>query len=142
MKTLHLFSVALMLVMLSACSHQEDKKSLIANASADMSIDGMVCAMGCAKAIEKELSTKNGIVAISVNFEENTAHVEFDKDVISETDIEKEIESLNEGQYKVEKIEAKSKKVEEVKGGGDNKISVRDGGFSFPQLLTYFMNNL
>ena len=56
--------------------------------SVQMKVDGMVCAMGCAKYIQEQVADLNGVVASNVNFEEGSAVFEFDKSVLSATEIE------------------------------------------------------
>jgi Cu+-exporting ATPase len=69
------------------------------NEKVSVVVEGMACAMGCANAIENTLNKTEGIVSASVNFEEGTADVEFDPEVISKEDILKTIESVNGGDH-------------------------------------------
>lgn len=122
-----------------------------------MKIDGMVCAMGCAKYIEDEVGKIQGVVAGKVNFENETASFEFDQAVLSAKEIETYINQIHDGQYQAEiitkskpiegnhsnpetssneevsKINSKTKSLQEVR----KKIN-----FSFPELFTYFLNQL
>ncbi|HLF51011.1 heavy-metal-associated domain-containing protein [Flavobacterium sp.] len=46
--------------------------------TATFNIEGMTCAMGCAKTIEKELAGMDGVQKATVDFDKKTATVEFD----------------------------------------------------------------
>ena len=48
------------------------------NAAVSMTIEGMVCAMGCAAVIEKKLNATPGIAKASVDFPSKKALIEFD----------------------------------------------------------------
>lgn len=54
------------------------KASLEEAAYAKMTIEGMVCAIGCAATIEKNLNKTFGIASAKVDFESNTAWVVYD----------------------------------------------------------------
>ena len=47
-------------------------------ASASFNIDGMTCAIGCAKTIEKELNDTQGVKTATVDFDKKTAVIEYD----------------------------------------------------------------
>jgi copper chaperone CopZ len=69
------------------------------NEKVSVVVEGMSCAMGCANTIEKTLNKTEGIVSATVNFEEGTADIEFDPEVISKEDILTTIESVNGGDH-------------------------------------------
>lgn len=46
--------------------------------TATFNIEGMTCAMGCAKTIEKELAGMDGVQKATVDFDKKTATVEYD----------------------------------------------------------------
>lgn len=59
-------------------------------ANIDFKIEGMTCAMGCAKTIEKELANLEGVKEAKVDFESTVATLELDptrvnQDLILET---------------------------------------------------------
>ncbi|HAW52162.1 MAG TPA: heavy metal transporter, partial [Flavobacteriales bacterium] len=64
-----------------------------------LKVEGMVCAVGCAKYIEKEVSHLSGVAGCSVNFEEGTAHIDFSSDLMSQEKILDVINNLSDGQY-------------------------------------------
>jgi copper chaperone CopZ len=70
--------------------------------TASFSIEGMTCAMGCAKTIEKELSEMEGIQKATVDFEKKTATVAFDTTLQSPESLTKTVEGAADGNtYKV-----------------------------------------
>lgn len=69
---------------------------------ANFTIDGMTCAMGCAKAIEGDLSDLNGVKEASVDFDTKIATVSFDANVQDLASLTKTIEATADGEsYKV-----------------------------------------
>lgn len=48
------------------------------NTVASLTIDGMICEMGCAKVIENKLNELDGVSTAEVNFETKTASISFD----------------------------------------------------------------
>lgn len=109
-----------------------------------MSVEGMVCAMGCAKFIEDKVASLEGIVESSVDFEEGTAYFEFDKTALSSEQIEDFINSIHDGQYKA-KITS-LEKMEEQSSSEDSEESLSSVGervnINFPQLFTYFIKRI
>lgn len=97
-------------------STEEAAPTFTANAEVDMKIDGMMCSKGCKGAIEECLKGKEGVSIAAVNFEEGTAHVEYDNTLISEDDIFESVNSLNEGAYQANKVDAAEEVVEETEG--------------------------
>ena len=65
-------------------------------------IEGMTCAHGCAATIEKNLNNTDGIQKATVDFDNQTAVVSFDKAKLSKASIISVIEESNGGEaYKV-----------------------------------------
>ena len=78
--------------------------------TASFKIDGMTCAMGCAKTIESKLSKMNGVQKATVDFDKKQATVEFDAAVISPENLSKTVESTGDGEtYKVSGMQTKGK---------------------------------
>jgi len=70
--------------------------------TASFEIEGMTCAMGCAKTIEKELSNLDGVEKATVDFDKKTATVVFDKTVQNQNSFTKVVEATGDGKtYKV-----------------------------------------
>ena len=77
---------------------------------ASFKIDGMTCAMGCAKTIESKLSKMNGVQKATVDFDKKQATVEFDAAVISPENLSKTVEATGDGEtYKVSGMQTKGK---------------------------------
>lgn len=67
-------------------STPESKKILNPDAvytNASFEIEGMKCAMGCAKVIEKNINQMDGVKEVKVDFESKTATVSFDEQLAS-----------------------------------------------------------
>ena len=78
--------------------------------TASFKIDGMTCAMGCAKTIESKLSKMNGVQKATVDFDKKQATVEFDAAVISPENLSKIVEATGDGEtYKVSGMQTKGK---------------------------------
>lgn len=117
MKTLStLFSVLVLVVVISCNSPEKEvEKSIeiiktekitpgsVGKTIASIGIEGMTCAVGCAKKIENKLKATTGVTSASVVFEDKVAKIEFDDAQISEEDLIKLIEE--QGDYKVNKVE-------------------------------------
>ena len=110
-----------------------------------MEVEGMTCAMGCAKYIEEKVGGMEGVVASTVNFEEKIATFEFDKTTISSEAIQEFISNIHDGQYKAKiavsdsnvEIEDKDAEAEEATVSMSERIDI-----SFPQLFTYFIKKI
>ncbi|MFH0830207.1 MAG: heavy metal-associated domain-containing protein [Candidatus Aenigmatarchaeota archaeon] len=61
-----------------------------------LKLNGMTCD-GCAAVIEKELGARKGITSIHVDFKNRLAHIEFDGDCSSKSEIRQEIINLGYG---------------------------------------------
>jgi mercuric ion binding protein len=74
-------------------------------AKVTVNIEGMSCAIGCAKAIEEKLSHLNGVQNATVDFDEKLATVNFDAAVLSSEDILATIEGAADGKtYKAKEV--------------------------------------
>lgn len=70
--------------------------------TASFTIDGMTCAIGCARTIEKELSETNGVQKAAVDFDKKTATVAFDSSQQTPENLTKIVEATADGKtYKV-----------------------------------------
>ena len=54
------------------------KNTNISYTKSEFNIEGMTCAMGCAKTIENKLAHTNGVKSVTVDFEKTLATIEFD----------------------------------------------------------------
>ena len=71
---------------------------------ATFQIEGMTCAMGCAKTIEGKLAKLDGVSSAKVDFESKTATVEFDNGKQNPESIKETVEKIANGAYKVENM--------------------------------------
>jgi len=111
--------------------------------AADYKIDGMVCAMGCAKTIEDEIGDIEGVSVSSVDFESGKAHFEFDESKVSEDAIVSKINSLADGQYKAGEWVEESEEEEEVEASEvEDQVEVSFSSIEIPNLFTYLIKNL
>ncbi len=155
MKTVNIFLSILILTILS-CSDSTnnevvEQKTEISTENvmvADYAIDGMVCAMGCAKTIQDELADMNGIASCNVDFESGKAHVEYDKTQLSENDVIAVIEGLADGKYKVSEWKEEQEELddtEEVEGEDTESSSITEvslPSFEIPNLFHFLFNQL
>ncbi|TYA52970.1 heavy-metal-associated domain-containing protein [Formosa maritima] len=57
-------------------------------AKAEFTIEGMTCAMGCAKTIEKKMAKLEGVKSATVDFDKKLAMVEYDEAKVTPTSLE------------------------------------------------------
>ncbi|MFV5691699.1 heavy-metal-associated domain-containing protein [Flavobacterium sp. LT1R49] len=70
--------------------------------TASFKVEGMTCAIGCAKTIESELSDLDGVQKATVDFDKKLATVTFDKTVQNPESLTKVVEETADGKtYKV-----------------------------------------
>lgn len=158
MKTISkVFVLMITVFVVSACGNNEesnDNESTIVVSEnltkADYAIEGMVCAMGCAATIQKDIVELEGVVVSSVNYETGKAHFEFDANVVSEEDIIFKIESIADGQYKVgewsEDLD-ENETIEDNESGetgetGETVTEVSLPSFEIPNLFTLLMDQI
>lgn len=108
MKTLKLvLGVALFSVVLWSCKNEAEPKietievaktkvvkEIDADAilaKAEFKIEGMTCAIGCAKTIEKKLSKMEGVKSATVDFDKKMAMVEYDQAKVTTSSLEETV---------------------------------------------------
>ncbi len=116
MKNLKNIGLALLITLSFASCKQENKevakeeikKEAVTEAdlakmqTASFTIDGMTCAMGCAKTIENKLAEQEGVGQAVVDFDTKIATVKFDAEKQSLESLTKTIEGVAGGDsYKV-----------------------------------------
>ncbi|MDN3671769.1 heavy metal-associated domain-containing protein [Flavobacterium branchiarum] len=75
--------------------------------TASFEIEGMTCAMGCAKTIESELADLDGVQDAKVDFDKKTATVTFDKTVQNPDNLTKIVQATGDGKtYKVSNMKS------------------------------------
>lgn len=118
----------------------DDEKTI-----AELEIEGMTCAIGCAKMIKKTISDLEGVKMAEVNFDADNpidyAIVEYNPEEINELEMAAVIQSIVDGQYKVNNIVVKkyvyTESLEEEVIEKD-QTSGLDVKFSFPNILEVF----
>lgn len=107
-----------------SCKKEEDKSLAVINAdktvtkehkaiapenvqTASFTIEGMTCAVGCAKTIEKELSNLEGVEKAAVDFDKKTATVTFDKTIQNPENLTKVVQKTGDGKtYKTSNVKS------------------------------------
>lgn len=89
----------------SNTAHEEDapaasNENVEANATLTVSIEGMTCAVGCAKTIQKAVAEIPGVAFSEVNFDESQGIFSFDNTQVQAEEIIEAISGINEGAYK------------------------------------------
>jgi Cu+-exporting ATPase len=78
--------------------------------TASFHIEGMTCAIGCAKTIEEKLSKMEGVQKAKVDFDKKEATVNFDLDKLKSEDLVKAVETTGDGKtYKVSDVKTGNK---------------------------------
>ena len=109
MKKINFLFPLIGLLIFSACKNNNAPKTVTVETSAveivetffhearslAMNIEGMVCAMGCAKIIEKNLNQTKGIKEAKVDFETKKATLIFDANILSAKEVKQVV--LNTG---------------------------------------------
>ena len=72
-------------------------------AKAEFKIDGMTCAMGCAKTIEKKMAKMDGVKSAKVDFERELAMVVYDEAMVTPKSLEDAVANAGEV-YKVKEM--------------------------------------
>lgn len=114
-----LITAAIAGLVFVGCKKEEDKSLQVVNAekstpkehkaiavenlqTASFTIDGMTCAVGCAKTIEEELANLDGVDKATVDFDKKTATVSFDKTIQNPESLTKVVQETGDGKtYKV-----------------------------------------
>jgi Cu+-exporting ATPase len=72
-------------------------------AKAEFGIEGMTCAMGCAKTIEKKIAKMDGVKSAKVDFEKELAMVEYDESKVTPNSLEEAVSKAGDT-YKVKNM--------------------------------------
>ena len=82
-----------------------DSKTVAKAETTTFNIEGMTCAMGCAKTIENKLAGLEGVQKATVDFEKKTATVEYDAAVQTPEKLVETVEAVADGKtYKVSNV--------------------------------------
>lgn len=78
------------------------KKKIAKAETTSFTIEGMTCAMGCAKVIEGKLAGLEGVQKATVDFDKKTATIEYDATLQTPEQLTKTVEAVADGKtYKV-----------------------------------------
>lgn len=91
---------------------KSEKKAVAAKnpETASFKIDGMTCAIGCAKTIQEKLSKMDGVQKAAVDFDKKQANIDFDASIVAPEKLVKAVESTGDGEtYKVSNLTTKKK---------------------------------
>lgn len=79
--------------------------------TASFNIEGMTCAMGCAKVIETKLAGLDGVQKATVDFDKKTATIEYDAAVQTPEKLVETVEAVADGKtYKVSNVKSSADK--------------------------------
>ena len=74
-------------------------------AKATLTVEGMTCAIGCAKTIEEDLSKMEGVQKAVVDFDTKIATIDYDAAVLSQDNLVKTVTSAADGKtYSVSSV--------------------------------------
>ena len=88
----------------STAQSSDTAQEVVKNSVMAMGIEGMTCAMGCARAIETELKNVDGVSNAVVDFESATASIEFNSGLVSEAGLLEFVNNYKDGSYKATKM--------------------------------------
>lgn len=75
--------------------------------TASFKVEGMTCAIGCAKTIQEELTELDGVQTATVDFDKKLATVTFDKTVQNPENLTKVVQATGDGKtYKVSNMKS------------------------------------
>jgi copper chaperone CopZ len=97
------------LANIKAVESPKEHKTIVAEnvQTASFTIEGMTCAVGCAKTIEKELSNLEGVEKAAVDFDKKTATVTFDKTIQNPESLTKVVQETGDGKtYKTSNVKS------------------------------------
>lgn len=99
------FASLVVIFSVSSCSETTAQSAdvtqeVVKNSIMAMGIEGMTCALGCAKAIETELKNVDGVSSAVVDFESATASIEFNPGLVSEAGLLDFVNDYRDGSFK------------------------------------------
>ena len=106
------FASLAIIFSVSSCSETTAQSAdvtqeVVKNSIMAMGIEGMTCAIGCAKAIETELKNVDGVSSAVVDFESATASIEFNPGLVSEAGLLDFVNDYRDGSFKATTMAAK-----------------------------------
>ena len=106
------FASLAIIFLISSCSETTAQSAdvtqeVVKNSIMAMGIEGMTCAIGCAKAIETELKNVDGVSSAVVDFDSATASIEFNPGLVSEAGLLDFVNDYRDGSFKATTMAAK-----------------------------------
>ncbi len=101
----------------SAATDNNQEVSVGKIETARFNIEGMSCAMGCAKTIEKKLAKLDGVQTATVDFEGKLATIKYDSSKQTVQQLAETVESAADG---------KTYKVSQIKNAGDKAMVFKE----------------
>jgi len=150
MRTGILYSLVLFVTLFSC---KEEVKDPIATNKAEISVEGMVCEMGCGASLRKGLLESGAVTKVEVSFDEeapsNVITVFYDGSISSPEQLVEIIEKLNEGQFKAKFIKETTVETASLQLENHSRsqihnqqiLKVEESYWSFPN-LTELINKL
>ena len=145
----YLYIVAAFIFVMSSCSNESNNTDT-ANKKVDLTIDGMMCSMGCVASIKKKLASVEGVVEFEVEFDDKKASIVYNPSKTNTDDLVKSIEDLHSGMYKVtdvkelsaETVNQKSNSVKENSSNSEKAIQqdIKDFHFKIPNIFSILYN--
>lgn len=98
----YIFSVLAVAAIMQSCKNQSEPETKTAEhkavtekklnpdaeyKTASFEIEGMQCAMGCAKVIEKNIAAMDGVKEAEVNFDTKIATISYDTEMVTKDDL-------------------------------------------------------
>jgi copper chaperone CopZ len=112
MKKIIKFSILSLIFTLSStynsgllAQNEKATQEVIASAEMSMNIDGMTCAMGCARAIEVELNNIDGVEQAMVNFDSKNAVLSYNPELTSEVYLVDFVNTYRKGAFSASLVE-------------------------------------
>ena len=115
-------AIAVTSILFLNCKKNETEKAKVVTASASVTkknvvavkpetatftIEGMTCAVGCAKTIQEKLAAMDGVQKATVDFDKKTATVEFDATKLTPAKLLEAVETTGDGKtYKVSNMKS------------------------------------
>jgi Cu+-exporting ATPase len=104
------FFLSIIFISLLSCQDKTQSKTdeviaVEADATAQISIDGMVCQHGCANFLSEQISTMEGVKDCEVSYEKSMATINYDNSIISEVAFVDFINSCKDSIYSVSNVD-------------------------------------
>jgi copper chaperone CopZ len=115
-------AIAVTSILFLSCKKNETEKAKVATETtsttkeivaavkpetATFNIEGMTCAIGCAKTIQEKLEATDGVQKATVDFDKKTATVEFDATKLTPAKLLEAVETTGDGKtYKVSNMKS------------------------------------